>query len=99
MSKSAKEMFEDLGYDYNYDDGFIEYLKEECIPNKIDTKYISFKKISFDKMDEDICVQRYKMDSLCQEVIIDSKGSIVHLEKEELKAINQQCKELGWLDE
>ena len=96
---TAKEMFEKLGYDYNYDDGFIEYLKANCIPNKTDTKYISFKKINFSKMDEDICIQSYKMDSLCQEVITDSKGSIVHLKKEELKAINKQIEEFGWDNE
>lgn len=96
---TAKEMFEKLGYKYSYDDGFIEYLKGEPIPNRINTNYIKFKKVTFNKMDENICIQRYKMDSLCQEVIIDSKGSIVHLENEEIKAINKQVEELGWDNE
>ena len=46
---SAKEMFEKLGYEYNYDDGFIEYEKQEkCeYSNKIHCR-----KISFDKEEE-----------------------------------------------
>lgn len=99
LEVTAKEMFEKLGYEYSYDDGFIEYLNSEPIPNRINTDYIRFKKITFNKMDENICIQRYKTDRLCLEVIIDSKGSIVHLGKEELKAINKQIEELGWDNE
>ena len=55
----AKEMFEKLGYEYSYDDGFIEYIKGKPIPNRINTNYVKFTKISFDKLEREIFIYDY----------------------------------------
>ena len=68
--KSAKEMFEELGYKEDWDNEYgIRYSNEE------DNSYIYF--------------YRYwqKIEALHD------------ITMEELKAINQQCKELRWLDD
>ena len=95
--KKAKEMFEDLGYEYSYDDGFIEYLKAKPIPNRIDTHYIRFIKISFDKLEKEIFIYDYNKDALCLEYLPkkDTNGSF-HFKLDELQAINKQVEELGW---
>lgn len=43
MNKSAKEMFEELGYEYYEDDGFICYKKEKR--ELIEPDYISFNRL------------------------------------------------------
>ena len=95
---SAKEMFEELGYEYSYDDGYIEYLIGTPIPDRINTNYISFKKISFNKMDRQMSVYGYQMDALCQKRIIKKNfiNDVYIFSDKELKAINKQVEELGW---
>jgi len=96
---SAKEMFEELGYEYYNDDGFTEYLKATPIPNRINTNYIKFKKITFNRMDEEMSIFNYKKDALCQELLDNATYiKINYLTSKEIKAINQQCKELGWIE-
>lgn len=70
MNKSAKEMFEELGFKKICDDNYeISYHNEQ------NDYYIYFYKYS-------------------------QKIEVLHdITKEELLAINQQCKELGWLDD
>ena len=97
MNKSAKEMFEELGYEYNYDDGFIEFLKGEPVPDRINTNYIAFKKLAFNKLEEELSIYEFETDPLCQKRK-KRRYSIYLLNKEELQAINQQCKELGWFN-
>ena len=94
---SAKEMFEKLGYEYSYDDGFIEYLKGSPIPDRINTVYIVFTRISFNKMDRDVFIYDFNKDALCLDYIPrkNTNGSFTFT-AEEIQAINQQIKELGW---
>ena len=94
---SAKEMFEKLGYEYNYDDGFIEYEKQEkCeYSNKIHCR-----KISFDKsiVQQDMSIHEWYRD-LETNKYISNEYDMSTFTRDELQAINQQVKELGWLDE
>ena len=75
---SAKEMFEQLGYNYYEDDGFACYEKKNH--KSIEPTYISFNRLG-----EDVYMQR-KEDGIAVDVPL-------------LKAIIQQVKDLGWLDE
>ena len=96
---SAKEMFEELGYEYYNDDGFTEYLKATPMPNRINTECIHFKKIVFDRLSRELVIHKYKKDALCQEIIASPTDiKVNYIALEELKAINQQCKELGWIE-
>lgn len=73
---TAKEMFEELGYelDSTYEiDGHLFYCKD-------------YRKIDFDLKRKDF----YKY---------TSGGFRSPIDMDLLKAIHQQCKELGWLDE
>lgn len=70
MNKSAKEMFEELGYEFEQH----PYSITALIVYRKDLEYIYF------DADKKIVIRRF----------IDMKL---------LQAINQQCKELGWLDE
>lgn len=98
--KTAKEMFEELGFAYYDDDGFTTYLKAVNIPNKLNTEYIKFKKISFNRLDREMSVCDYKKDALCQEFLkYATPTKINYLTAKELQAINKQVEELGWLDE
>lgn len=76
MNKSAREMFEDLGYEYFNNGLRITYqnYEKEC-------KLIEFK------------LKEKEM------WLADDSEEVVVLSLKEIKAINQQCKELGWLDE
>lgn len=70
MSKSAREMFADLGYEEDWDNEYgIRYSNEE------DDSYIYF-------------YRYWQTIEVLHDITI-----------KELKAINQQIKELGWLDE
>lgn len=74
MNKSAKEMFEISGWQYNTYEDEIYYLKwsnDNTFPVKNE---IDFKN--------------------SKELFIDASVTL-----EELKAINKQVEELGWLDE
>lgn len=97
--KTAKEMFEELGYEYYEDDGFDVYLQAVNIPNKLNTEYIRFKKISFNRLAREMSVHNYKKDALCQEFIGRAMQTrINYLSLKELQAINKQIEELGWGD-
>lgn len=70
MNKSTREMFEELGYEYEP----YHYSMTALIVYRKDLEYIYF---DADKK-------------------IDIRGFV---DMKLLQAINQQCKELGWLDE
>lgn len=96
---SAKELFEKVGYDYYEDDGIDCYLKAQCIPNKLNTEYIKFQKISFHRLVKEITINKYRKNAQCTEFIDSTDNDVIYLSIQELQAINQQCKELGWLDD
>ena len=75
MNKSAREMFEDLGYERE------ETLNQIIYDNK--RQFIEFNKNSF------IVLMNGKF---------PYQGFVFNNNKI-IKAINQQCKELGWLNE
>lgn len=79
--KTAKEMFEKLGYKLDTQDEYsILYCKD--ILDKNTFGYIDSEMIYFEEEFNNI----YFTNKDC-------------LTMEELRAINKQCKELGWLDE
>lgn len=80
MNKSAREMFEELGWrEYFKSSVMITYEKNSRSGKS--SKYIQF---FFDK----------------KEFYIGSEGNFNQpFTMKELQAINQQCKELRWLDE
>lgn len=75
MSKSAREMFEELGYEYENKDKYIR-----CIWQPKNKRYCRI--ITFDLKNK-----KFKPYNQVQFTI------------QLLQAINQQVKELGWLDE
>ena len=82
MNKSAKEMFEELGYKKFENDYWIYCSKGTNGAYPVDRIY-------FIKNRKKIKAETFTYDkTLTKNVTIP-----------ELKAINQQCKELGWLDE
>lgn len=88
---SAKEMFEELGYEYYEGDSCIVYVKSDCIPNRINTEKISFIKIFFN--DKYICIESYETDAY----LSNRKNYDATLfSLDELQAINKQIEELGW---
>ena len=74
MNKSAKEMYEALGFFERDKELFIEYIK------------------IYDKNDNFAVVQFIHEDRIVNMCIKEDYENI-------MKAINQQCKELGWLDD
>ena len=100
MMKTAKEMFEELGYEYTNDDGFTEYLKGTPSPNKLITEEVKFKKISFDRWGQKMSVHEYRITADCVKLLPNATNMCLNiLDVYELRAIHQQLKELGWLDE
>lgn len=92
MNKTAKEIFENLGYDLAYENGNIKkYLKAKHIPNRIDTKYINFTEIEF-------AINGIKIESWQTSAYIERIKTFDYtfLTIEELKAINKQIEELHW---
>ena len=84
MSKSAKEMFEEMGYE--------EYIEDEMntiittlIRDRGCASYIAF-------FDVERLVRVHDLS-----VYGDVEPHYIRLK--ELQAINQMCKELGWIDE
>jgi len=75
---TAKEMFEELGYKYTYDDGYIIYTKEER--NGLEPTYISFymSKVFLNNESDDN----------------DNYNYGINFDMELLKAIDKQCSEL-----
>lgn len=74
---TAREMFEELGYEYKEYEGQISYTKWE--KDCVDEYYPS--SIDFDLKDKSI------------------SKVMCYIDFEEIKAINKQIEELGWLDE
>ena len=85
MSKSAREMFEELGYYYRY-------IKGDCSEDVI--QYQDFGKTVLRKEDLSKYIIQFNLMSKC---IVTTDLTFINIEL--LQAINQQCKELGWLDE
>ena len=77
MNKSAKEMFEDLGYDY-FNNG-LRITYEKCPDGEC-------KMIEFNLKNKNV-------------ILADDNDEVIELNVKEIQAINQQCKELGWLDD
>lgn len=91
---NSKEMFKELDYEYYEDDGFDVFLKAANVPNKINTEYIDFKRISFNRLSQEVSIYAYKKDALCQEFLEDcSDMKMNFLSFEEVKAINKYYEE------
>ena len=91
---TAKEMFEELGYELKYENGDVKrYLMVKHIPNRIDTKYINFTEIEF-------ALNGVKVGSWETNAYIERTKTFDYtfLTPQELKAINKQVEEL-WGDE
>ena len=88
---NAKEMFEELGYEYYEEDSYIEYIITECVPNRINTEKICFIKIKF--YGKEMYIESYETDAF----LSNRKNYDIHkFNVLELKAINKQIEELGW---
>lgn len=85
MNKSAKEMFEELGYYYRY-------IKGDCSEDVI--QYQDFGRTVLRKEDLSKYIIQFNLMSKC---IVTTDLTFINIEL--LQAINQQCKELGWLDD
>jgi hypothetical protein len=94
--KNAKYL-EKLGFEYYEDDGFSEFLKAENVPNKLNTEYIKFKKISFYRLEREINISSYKKSADCTELLEKEHNiDFVSLNSEEIKALFKILDELGW---
>ena len=92
--KSACQLFEELGYK------FVSYGDEHIVEfDKVVIKDYEYKKIVFDIRRKFFWAGYFKNKYDSNGKLINKIHTIVVLDIEELKAINQQCKELGWLDE
>lgn len=85
MNKSAREMFEKLGYYYRY-------IKGDCSEDVI--QYQDFGKTVLLKGDSAKYIIQFNLVSKC---IVATNLTFINMKL--LQAINQQCRELGWLDE
>ena len=86
MSK-ADEMFKELGYEKD-----LHINKQEQVWGEYWTQNKHCAKISFDYIDKEICVStNYRLD-------ITNEYEPLYFNMQELQAINEKCKELGWLD-
>ena len=91
--KTAREMFEELGYECYEDNNYMQYIMSACIPNRINTEKISFIKIKF--YNKHIHIESYETDAyLSNRKNYDTTLLNVY----ELKAINKQVEEL-WGEE
>lgn len=85
---TAKEMFEELGYKLTFwNSNFKEAKEYQFVYENDNGRKIEFSKFMFR---EQIYI---RFDKIFE--TLDNNS----LTLDELKAINQQCKELGWLDE
>ena len=82
-SKTAREMFKELGYEC--DDSY-----DDCI---YFTKYFQETKVNF-QICFDLKIKQCELNADC-----DCKGLILSFDEKEHKAIHQQMKELGWLEQ
>lgn len=91
----SREIFEKLGYEYNEEDNEIKgkiiyYLKAKHIPNRIDTKYINFTKITFAL--NGITIESWQTDAYIHRI---KDFSDFFLTTEELNAISKHFEELN----
>ena len=87
MSKADK-MFKELGYEKD-----LHINKQEQVWGEYWTQNKHCAKISFDYIDKEICVStNYRLD-------ITNEYEPLYFNMKELKAINEKCKELGWLED
>lgn len=82
-SKTAREMFKELGYEC--DDSY-----DDCM---YFTKYFQETKVNF-QICFDLKNKQCELDADC-----DCKGLVLSFDEKEHKAIHQQMKELGWLEQ
>lgn len=83
MNKTAKEMFEELGYICDV------FLEDEINYRKTFRKTGCEFNITFDSVHKECCIN----------IDEEHKDIEVSIDVAELKAIYRQTKELGWLDE
>lgn len=84
MSK-ADEMFKELGYEKD-----LHINKKEQVWGEFWTENKHCSKISFDYIDKEICVStNYRLD-------ITNEYEPLYFNMQELQAINEKVKELGW---
>lgn len=80
----ADKMFEELGYKKIYDkDNTVVYVNNEMLEIQFD---ITYKSIDISK-------------DTGEEVFGNTIYDSVSIKLDDLQAINEKCKELGWLDE
>ena len=82
MSK-ADELFKELGYKKNEDKYRIEY----CMMQDF-THFRVIKKIYFYKIEKDICMEQWN--------VTEGIQISMNITMQELQAINEKVKELGW---
>lgn len=84
MNKSAKVMFEELGYkqEKHQDEPYIVYTQE----NELAQEQIEFRLYS-----KNVWISGYRKNL--------KRLLPCPIDMKELQAINKQCEELGWLDE
>ena len=92
--KSAKEMFEELDLNYHKVNdrtkGKIIYcVKAKCIPDRLNTEYINFKKITFAL--NGFKIESWQTDPLLNRIKTFDDTFITY---DELKAINKQVEEI-----
>ena len=81
---SAKEMFEKMGWSY-------EYVKGDCCEDTIQCKDLTRTII----YKEDLMKWNIQFNLISKLIVIQN---ITFINIDLLQAINQQCKELGWLE-
>jgi len=93
---SAKEMFEKLNFDYYEQDDrkkgkIFYYLKAIHTPDRLNTEYIQFKKITF-------AFNGFEIENWLTDAYINKIKDIdnIFITFEGLQAINRQIEELGW---
>ena len=88
MNKSAKERFEKLGWSYRY-------IKGNCSEDTIQCKDMTRTMLLTPQEDLSHMSPNIQFNLLSKLIVIND---IRFINMELIKAINQQCKELEWLD-
>lgn len=79
----ADEMFKELGYEENEDKYRIDYYLSQNY-----THFKVIKKIFFYKIEKDICLEQWN--------VTEGIKTSTNITMQELQAINEKVKELGW---
>ena len=85
--KSAKEMFEKMGWSY-------EYVKGDCSEDTIQCKDLT--RTMFFPCPNYKTLPNIQFNIISKCIVIND---LMFINLDILQAINKQCKELGWLDE